>query len=128
MATFTFDHLHLRSPNPEKAAQFYVDMLGAQITGHAQTPNGLRVLMTIGGITMFIEQVPATTPVAPPAPFVGNEHIGLSVKDIHTVVAAMKARGAHFSMEPNSPRPNITIAFVDAPDGVRVELLERAAA
>ncbi|MBR0644648.1 VOC family protein [Plastoroseomonas hellenica] len=128
MAGFTFDHLHLRSPDPEAAARFYVDMLGAEITGHATTPAGLRVLMSLGGITMFIEQVPAGTAVAPPAPYIGNEHIGLKVENIHAAVAAMKAKGAHFSMEPNSPRPGITIAFVDAPDGVRVELLERAAA
>ena len=128
MSGFTFDHLHLRSPDPEAAARFYVDMLGAGITNRVTTPNGLRIIMKLGGMTTFIEQVPAGTHAAPAAPYVGVEHVGLCVDDIHAVVAALKAKGAHFPMEPNSPRPGITIAFVDAPDGVRVELLERKAA
>jgi catechol 2,3-dioxygenase-like lactoylglutathione lyase family enzyme len=128
MPDFAFDHLHLRSPDPEAAARFYVEMLGAEITGRAAVPAGIRVLMTLGGVTLFIEQVPPGTAAAPPSPFIGNEHIGLHVDDLEAVVAAMKAKGAHFSMEPNSPRPGITIAFVEAPDGIRVELLERKAA
>ena len=31
MASITFDHVHLRSPNPEETAQFYEKMLGAKI-------------------------------------------------------------------------------------------------
>lgn len=127
MADFTFDHLHLRSPDPEAAAGFYVTMLGAQISNRVTTPNGLRVIMTLGGMTTFIEQVPAGTHAAPAAPYVGVEHVGLCVDDMSATVARLKASNVHFSMEPNSPRPGITIAFIDAPDGVRVELLERKA-
>ena len=128
MAGFTFDHLHLRSPDPEVAARFYVEILGAHIKTRAETPNGVRIILSLGGVTMFIEQVPAGTHAAPAAPYVGVEHVGLSVDDIHGAIAEMKAKGAHFSLEATSPRPGVTIAFVDAPDGVRVELLERKAA
>jgi len=126
MAAFTFDHLHLRSPDPEAAAAFYVDMLGASITNRVPTPRGLRIVMALGGVTMFIEEVPAGTAAAPAAPYVGVEHVGLSVTGLHAAVAEMKAKGAHFTLEPTSPRPGVTIAFVQAPDGVQVELLERA--
>lgn len=125
MTAFAFDHLHLRSPDPVKAAQFYIDMLGAELTGQAETPNGIRMLLKLGGMTTFIEQVPPGTHAAPLAPYVGVEHVGLVVPDLHGLVAELKAKGCHFSTEPRSPRPGITIAFVDAPDGVRVELLER---
>ncbi|MDB5381778.1 MAG: glyoxalase [Rhodospirillales bacterium] len=127
MTSVVFDHLHLRSPDPEAAARFYIDMLGAELTGRAETPNGTRMLLKLGGITAFIEQVPPGTHSAPAMPYVGVEHIGLVVQDLHAVVADLKAKGCHFSTEPRSPRPGTTIAFVDAPDGVRVELLERKA-
>jgi len=126
MAAFTFDHLHLRSPDPEGAAAFYVNMLEASITNRVETPQGLRIIMALGGVTMFIEEVPAGTHAPPDAPYVGVEHVGLSVTGIHAAVAEMKAKGAHFTLEPTSPRPGVTIAFVQAPDGVQVELLERA--
>ena len=31
MATFTYDHIHLRSPNPEATAAFYERMFGAEV-------------------------------------------------------------------------------------------------
>jgi len=126
MATFTFDHLHLRSPDPEAAAAFYVNMLGADITNRVPTPRGLRIIVALGGVTMFIEEVPMGTHAAPLAPYVGVEHVGLSVTGLHAAVAEMKTKGAYFTLEPTSPRPGVTIAFVQAPDGVQVELLERA--
>ena len=55
------------------------------------------------------------------------EHIGLAVTGFDTAVADLRAKGAVFTMEPWSPRPGIRIAFVQPPDGVRVEILERAA-
>ena len=73
MANFTFDHLHLRSPDPEAAAGFYVGMLGASISNRVNTPNGLRIILQLGGMTTFIEQVPAGTHAAPMAPYIGVE-------------------------------------------------------
>jgi len=40
-------------------------------------------------------------------------------------VAELKRRGAHFALEPRTIRPGVRIAFVQAPDNVRIELLER---
>ena len=34
MATFTYDHIHLRSPDPEATAHWYERMLGAQVIPH----------------------------------------------------------------------------------------------
>ena len=31
MATFTHDHVHLRSPDPEATAQYYERMFGAEV-------------------------------------------------------------------------------------------------
>jgi lactoylglutathione lyase len=40
-------------------------------------------------------------------------------------LAELKRRGADFMMEPRAIRPGVRIAFVRAPDNVRIELLER---
>jgi lactoylglutathione lyase len=41
------------------------------------------------------------------------------------VVADLKAKGAEFTMELNSPRPGIQICFVRGPQGTSIEVLER---
>ena len=55
----------------------------------------------------------------------GLDHFGLRVDDMDAAVAELKRRGAHFSVEPRTIRPGVRIAFVQAPDNVRIELLER---
>ena len=39
---FKLNHVHLKSPDPQKTAQFYVDNLGAKIVGQAGG-NGVRL-------------------------------------------------------------------------------------
>ena len=123
---FSCDHLHLRSPDPEAAAAFYVSRLGARITGRTESNGALRVILDLGGLVTFIEAVPADTVMAPPAPFVGIEHLGLLVADMDAAVAELRANGVTFLVEPRSPRPGVKIAFIEGPDAVRIELLERA--
>ena len=124
-ARFTCDHVHLRSLDPKAAAQFYVTMFGA-----TPKPSGLaqREILDLGGLTLFIEQVAPATPAPPPPPFLGVEHFGLSVNGFEAAVAELTAKGAVFTVAPHAPRPGIKIAFVQAPDGVAVEILERAQA
>ena len=128
MSRYRIDHVHLRSPDPDRAAAFYTDMLGARQTGRQDTPAGLRVMLDLGGLAVFIERVPADTHRPPEPPFLGLEHIGLAVDDLDAVAAELRDRGVRFTMEPTSPRPGLKICFIEAPDGVRVELLQRAPA
>ena len=55
----------------------------------------------------------------------GLDHFGLRVDDMDEAVAELKRRGAQFTLEPRTIRPGVRIAFVQAPDNVRIELLER---
>jgi catechol 2,3-dioxygenase-like lactoylglutathione lyase family enzyme len=127
MTTFRWDHIHLRSPAPEALAAWFSTMFDAPETGRV-TPNGkLRIILDLAGIPVFVEEVPAGTPGGLQAPYVGLEHFGLAVDDMDVTVAALKAKGANFVVEPTSPRPGIVIAFLEGPDKVRVELLCRSA-
>ncbi|WP_198374578.1 VOC family protein [Neoroseomonas rubea] len=124
MATFTFDHIHLRSPDPEATAAFYERVFGVELRRSQQ-----RIDFTLGGQAIFVS--PITEPMtgeAPFAPYRGLEHIGLAVKDIDGVVSELKGKGVAFTMEPTTIRPGVRIAFLRAPEGVSIELLERSAA
>lgn len=125
MASYRFDHIHLRSPDAEAAGRFYEDAFGATIRDRIRNGASLRVVVDLGGATLFIEQVSADTPAAPVPPHQGIEHIGLQVTDMDEAVAALKAKGVRFTAEPKELRPGLRIAFLAAPDGVTVEILQR---
>jgi lactoylglutathione lyase len=126
MADFTYDHMHLRSPDPEATAAFYERMFGAQILRSVQGGQP-RIDLKLGGVDVFIMPVAAGSNVAPapPHPHRGLDHFGLRVNGIDAVVADLKAKGVHFTMEPTTVRPGVRVAFLRAPDDVSIELLDR---
>ena len=123
---FEVDHVHLRSLDPEAAADFYVRMFGGTVTGRLDRGETLRLTVELGSLRLFIDRVPPGThgPLKPPA--LGLEHLGLIVMDLEAAAAELEAKGAVFTLRPTSPRPGTKIAFVQAPDGAQVELLERS--
>ena len=125
MTDYKCDHVHLRSLDPEAAAKFYIDMFGAKFVSRMETATAFRVTVNLGGLPLFIDRVPAGThgPLAPPS--LGVEHIGLVVADLDQAAAELMAKGVEFTLKPTSPRPGTKIAFLKAPDGAQVEILER---
>ena len=126
MAKFTYDHIHLRSPNPEATAQYYERMFGAEVLRSTQQGKP-RIDLKLGGVNIFIAPVAPDSGVNPPpvTPYQGLDHFGLSVSGIDAVVADLRAKGAVFTMEPNTVRPGVRICFIRGPQGVSIELLDR---
>ncbi len=126
MGRFTYEHIHLRSPDPEATAQYYARMFDAEIM-RSQQPDGTpRIDLDLGGQKVFIARAqPEKTNPAPQAPYFGLEHIGLTVSDIDGITAELKSKGADFTMEPTTVRPGVRIAFLRGPEGVLVELIQR---
>ncbi len=125
MTQYSFDHLHLRSLDPEAAAAFYVSAFGATIKARVTIGGKLRLVLDLTGLPFFIEEVPAGTGAPPAPPFLGLEHIGLTVSDMDAAVADLTAKGVALLDGPREARPGVRIAFFAAPDGARVELIER---
>ena len=128
MATFTYDHIHLRSPNPEATAQYYEKMFGAEILRTMQEGKP-RIDLKLGGANIFIAPVATGDGVNPPptTPYQGLDHFGLTVKDIDAVAAEIKAKGVEFTKEPTTIRPGVRVCFIRGPQGISIELLERDA-
>jgi catechol 2,3-dioxygenase-like lactoylglutathione lyase family enzyme len=126
MAGFTWDHIHLRTTDPEAMAAWFEKMLGAEVI--RSTPQGVpRIDLKLGGADIFIMRVKDGdgTNAAPTIPYRGLDHFGLAVTGIDAIAAELKAKGVEFTMEPTTLRPGLRICFIRAPDGVSVELLER---
>jgi catechol 2,3-dioxygenase-like lactoylglutathione lyase family enzyme len=57
---FKLNHVHLKTPDPQKTAQFYVDTLGAKILEETTVGNGRKVCFFEGpdGVHLeFLESV-----------------------------------------------------------------------
>ena len=128
MAKFKYDHVHLRSPDPEQTALWYERMFGAEVLRSTQSDGKPRIDLNLGGMTVFIAQVdPAKAAPPPEPPYLGLEHIGLTVSGIDAAADELKAKGAEFTMEPTKIRPGVKIAFLRGPQNVHIELVDRNA-
>lgn len=128
MPQFQYDHMHLRSPDPDATAKFYETMFGAEVLRSKQADGSERVDLDLCGARVFIAPVRdgAAAP-APSAPYLGLEHLGLAVSGIDAAVAELKAKGAEFTLEPTTIRPGVRIAFLRGPQNVSIELVDRSA-
>jgi lactoylglutathione lyase len=128
MTVFTYDHVHLRSPDAEETARWYERMFGAEIVRSVQSDGKPRLDLKLGGVAVFIAQVaPDKVGQPPEPPYLGLEHIGLRVAGIDKAVAELKQKGAEFTVEPRTIRPGVRIAFLRGPQNVHIELLDRSA-
>jgi lactoylglutathione lyase len=128
MAQYTWDHIHLRTADPEAMASWFEKMLGAEVLRTMQQGQP-RIDLKIGGANIFIAPVAAGDGVnaAPATPYRGLDHFGLSVSGIDTIAADLKAKGVEFTREPTTVRPGVRVCFIRAPEGVSIELLDRNA-
>ncbi|HEY5607981.1 MAG TPA: VOC family protein [Alphaproteobacteria bacterium] len=126
MAKYTWDHVHLRSPDPEATAQWFEKMLGAEVIRSMQQGQP-RIDLKVGGANVFIAPVKAGDGVntPPTTPYQGLDHFGLTVTGIDAIAAELKAKGVEFTREPTTVRPGVRVCFIRGPQGVSIELLDR---
>ncbi len=123
---YTWDPIHLRSPDPEATAAWFERTLGAQVI-RSTVEGKPRIDLKLGGADVFIMPVAPGDKVNPPpvTPYQGLDHFGLAVSGIDAVAAGLKAKGAEFTMEPRTIRRGLRICFLRGPQGISVELLDR---
>ncbi len=126
MIKFNWEHIHLRSPDPEATAAWYRDKLGAEVIKSTQPDGSARIDLNLAGQKVFIAKaLPGKAGEAPSSPYLGLDHFGLTVDDIKGAVAALKAKGVTFTMDVTTNRPGVQIAFLTAPESVSIELIQR---
>jgi lactoylglutathione lyase len=125
MPTYTYDHIHLRTRDPKGMAEYFHKVFDAKVIESVQSDGRPRIDLDIDGLIVFIAPVPADADIAasPREPYLGLDHFGFRVDSVDDTVAELKRRGADIAEEPRTIRPGVRIAFVRAPDNIRIELL-----
>jgi lactoylglutathione lyase len=113
-------HVHLRAPDPAAALAWYVANVGGPAAKLKDRIDGVN----LGGVWLVVQKGEAT-------PSAGHaiDHIGFRPLNVDTVVAGLKAKNVKVTTE---PRPltlpsgvSMRLAFIEGPDGVRIELVQR---
>lgn len=127
MPKYTYDHIHLRTKMPEEMAAYFERVFDARVIHSVQSDGFVRTDLDIDGLMVFIAPVPAEEDMesSPRDPHLGLDHFGFRVDNLEETVAELKSRGAEMAREPRTIRPGVHVAFVRAPDDVRIELLQR---
>lgn len=127
MSTIVFDHVHLISEDPRSAAEWYADKLGGRIIGSAEIRGAPQVIVAFEGATIIVRgQRTGEEAAGKPGLEWGTDHFGFSVKgDFDGFCDDLKKNGVAFTLDPVDFTPTVRIAFIDAPDNVSIELLQR---
>ncbi|HTW70604.1 MAG TPA: VOC family protein [Acetobacteraceae bacterium] len=132
MRDYRYDHVHLRSTDPDATGRFFETMFGAEVMRDVYPPGTLypgqmRVSMRLGGQKVLVAPAHPHDPTgaAPQFPYYGVEHIGLTVDDVDAAVEELRAKGAEIAIGPLTRSAGLRLAFVRGPDGVMVELVQR---
>lgn len=125
--SISFDHVHLVSKDPHATARWYVDTLGGEIGRSGEVHGAPQVYVSLGGAMVIVRGERPAEHVADRAGLQwGVDHFGLQVKgDFDGFCAGLRGKGVRFTMDPTQANPTTRIAFIQAPDGVSVELVTR---
>jgi catechol 2,3-dioxygenase-like lactoylglutathione lyase family enzyme len=115
--SFKMNHVHLKTADPDKTAQFYVDTLGAKIVSKNAT-GGYR--LDLHGLSLnvsrFLDQQKREQKY-------GMEHIAIDTDELDNLVEKLKGQGIHI-LEETVVSGGRRVCFFEGPDGVQLEFIE----
>ena len=122
---FGMNHIHIKAEDPKQTAQWYVENLGAIVAGEADINGSLTVRTDLGGVRVNITQAsPDILPAGTSEPHMGLEHFGIETDDLDGAISTFASKGVKVLEEIRSLPNGMRIAFIEAPDNVRLELMQ----
>ena len=128
--TGTAMHVSIRTSNMQRSIKFYEKYFNLHVTKQITLKESNQKLAFLqdsaGNCLVELAYHRSQTQFSQPC-FADRvfDHLGFDVTDINGTIAAMKADGVKIIEEPKIFDAHATIAFVDDPDGTRIELVER---
>jgi lactoylglutathione lyase len=127
--SFTYLHTMLRVKNLDESVKFYTTLLGMKELRRTEVPAGEYTLAFIGyGDEKSNTVLELTYNWGVDHYEIGTAfgHLALGVPDIYATCEKLRAAGAKIAREPGPVKFGTTvIAFIEDPDGYKIELIER---
>jgi lactoylglutathione lyase len=118
-------HTRMRVNDLERTVKFYEDALGLKVGRRLTSPRGAQlVFIRTPNSDEEIElcQLPNSPPVEVQPDLV---HLAFEVEDMAAFAAKLAKKGYKLSDRPTRTGSGSIIAFIDAPEGYEVELIQR---
>ena len=127
--SYSFNHVHLKSSDPGKTAAWYVEAFGFEIVNDENPrPQGDRFIRcrTEDGVAINISgaRTGESMGEGDATAHWGLEHFGIEVDDIDTELKRLEGLGAEVLEGPTRTATGLSIAFIQAPDDVRIEVMQ----
>ena len=119
-------HTRMRVNDLARTVKFYQDALGLKLTRQHTSPRGAQLAFLAtpnSDEEIEICQMPAGAPPVQVQPDL--MHLAFEVDNLAAFEAAIKAKGYALSDGPTTTGSGSVIAFIDAPEGYEVELIQR---
>ena len=117
-STEGFHHVHLRSLTPLDTARWYAAAFDGEMTkfrGASHLP-----AIVFGDMMVVVQQSPSAVASTKNR---SVDHLGWNFDDFDAIVKKLKEQGVTFLVDPQ-PSGDHMIAFIEGPDGVKIELVE----
>ncbi len=126
-SNISFDHVHLISPDPKATATWYVENLRGHELSSVMIEGAPQIYVEFSGGMIIIRGERKGEKAARKADLTwGTDHYGFRVDgDFDAFCTDLKEKGVKFTVEPFDFNPTTRIAFIEDPDGVKIELLQR---
>jgi lactoylglutathione lyase len=126
---YKMHHIHLKAPDPQETAQWYVDNFDATVKGEAQGLGGSKTIrIDVGGGLINVTSAPLgeTLPEGTADYHFGLEHFGFETEDIEASMSLLKAAGVEVLLPITNSATGAKISYIKGPDNVRIELVQPA--
>jgi catechol 2,3-dioxygenase-like lactoylglutathione lyase family enzyme len=117
---FQINHVHIKSPNPRKAAEWFVEHLGAKIVAENRSGERVSFRLDLHGLGMNVTDFIEGQKLGQ---HYGMEHLALDTDDIFGEVEKLKRAGVRILEERQLPDGR-HVCFFEGPEGVRLEVME----
>ncbi len=125
---FNVNHIHLKSSDPKTMADWFVEAFKVEIVSDTVRAEGNRFITTKteGGLTINISSERTDEKLGPADAEVhyGLEHFGFDTDDMDADLERLQELGAELKEGPID-NPTSKIAFIAAPGGIRIELIQQ---
>lgn len=120
-------HTRMRVNDLERTLRFYQEALGLTVSRRHTSPRGAQLAFLQTPNSAEEIEICQMPPGAPPVEVQPDlMHLAFEVDDLAAFATAAAARGYPLSDGPTKTSSGSIIAFIDAPEGYEVELIQRS--
>ncbi len=118
-------HTRMRVDDIEKTIAFYRDILGLEVVSRHESPRGSRLAFLKAPESEELIEICSYPPGGPVHVQEDLVHLAFEVEDLDSFIKELSHKGVPVTDGPTTTSSGTRFAFIDAPEGYEIELIEK---